>query len=215
MKKLIIFDMDGTIADTSPGIINSVKYTQKKLQLPEITFEQMLSHVGPPMEESYARNFGLSGEMLKKAVAYHREYSILRGYKEIAIYNGIPELLAMLKKRGFYIAIATLKAQTTAEKILKEFKLDMLFDLVIGTNLECPMSKSQIVNLCINKFSCKKTETILIGDSGYDAVAAAEVGIDFIAVLYGFGFKNESDAEKFKHVHICNNVQQLIKYFDK
>lgn len=213
MRKLIVFDMDGTIADTSLGIINCVKYTQKKLNLPEIKFEQILSHIGPPMEESYARNFGLSGEMLKNAVTCHREYAISRGYKEIKIYNGIPELLSMLKKRGSYTAVATLKAQPTAEKILKEFKLDALFDLVIGTDIEQPMPKSQIVKLCINRLGCKKSETVFIGDSAYDAVAATEIGIDFIAALYGLGFKTESDAKKFNYVYACNNVQQLIQYF--
>ena len=52
--KLIIFDLDGTLADTSPGILNSIRYARKMMNLPEITLEQMYSHVGPPMEESYA-----------------------------------------------------------------------------------------------------------------------------------------------------------------
>lgn len=60
--KLVIFDMDGTIADTSPGIFNSIRYTEEKMGLPEINYEQMYSHVGPPMEESYNRNFGLTGD---------------------------------------------------------------------------------------------------------------------------------------------------------
>ena len=81
--KLVIFDMDGTLADTSPGILNSIRYTIKQMGLNEISLEQMYSHVGPPMEESYNRNFGLTGDSLKQAVSYHKEYAIQKGFKEL------------------------------------------------------------------------------------------------------------------------------------
>lgn len=213
MKKLAIFDFDGTIADTSPGIVNSVRYTQEKMNLPEITYEQMLSHVGPPMEESYAKNFGLSGERLKEAVDYHKEYAMMRGYHEIKVYDGIPDLLRALKEKGINTAVATLKAQSTAEKILKEFYLDSLFDFVIGTDVNIPMSKAEMLKLCMEKLQNKESDSILIGDSHYDADAAAEVGIDFVALTYGFGYKSESDAEASGCVCVCNTVQELMKYF--
>lgn len=208
MKKLAIFDFDGTIADTSFGIVNSVRYTQEKMKLPEITYEQMLSHVGPPMEESYARNFGLAGERLKEAVNYHKEYAITKGYREIKIYNGIPELLNTLRKKGINTAVATLKAQSTAEKILKEFRLDSLFDFVIGTDVNHPMSKAEMLQLCMESLRHEKFETVLIGDSHYDADAATEVGIDFVAVTYGFGFK--SAGEVSGATRICHTVQEIM-----
>ena len=71
--KLVIFDLDGTLADTSPGILNSIRYTQKKMNLPEISLEKMYSHIGPPMAESYNRNFGLTGDKLQQAINYHKE----------------------------------------------------------------------------------------------------------------------------------------------
>ena len=208
MKKLAIFDFDGTIADTSPGIVNSVRYTQGKMKLSEITYEQMLSHVGPPMEESYAKNFGLSGERLKEAVNYHKEYAMMRGYREIKVYDGIPDLLRALKEKGINTAVATLKAQSTAEKILKEFYLDSLFDFVIGTDANRQMSKSEMLKLCMERLQHKAFDTVLIGDSHYDADAAAEAGIDFVAVTYGFGFKGTGEIPGA--VYICNTVRELM-----
>ena len=207
MKKLVIFDMDGTLADTSEGIFNSIRYTQKMLNLPEITYAQMLSHVGPPMEESYARNFGLSGESLKKAVQYHKEYAMKKGYRELKVYDGIIDLLEKLRNAGIRTAVATLKAQTTAEKIAKEYFPD-LFDVVIGANQNNPMTKAEMLLKCIDKFQFSKDDAVLVGDSIYDADGAAEAGIDFVAVTYGFGFQPNEDISA-NHIVVVDNPKHF------
>ena len=212
MKKLVIFDMDGTLADTSPGILNCIRYTQQKMGLPEITEEQMYSHVGPPMEESYARNFGLSGERLKLAVGYHKEYALKQGYRELTVYPGIYDLLDDLRDQGTLTAVATLKAQATTEKILAEYDLSKRFDIVIGTNSENPMTKAEMICHCMDKLSCSHPVTVLVGDSSYDAVAAKQAGIDFVAVTYGFGFKTADEAQSYGSVFSCESIQALSQY---
>lgn len=207
--KLVIFDLDGTLADTSLGVINCVKYVQKKMSLPEITEAQLYSHVGPPMEESYTRNFGLTGDSLKKAVELHKEYAVSQGYRELTVYEGIYELLNKLRDNGIKTAVATLKAQTTAEKIFKEYKMDSLFDLVIGTDSRNPKTKAQLLTECLETTGTKKEDAVLIGDSKYDAIGAAQAEIDFIAVTYGFGFKDKNDLNEFRHKAVCDCVSQL------
>lgn len=209
MKKLVIFDMDGTLADTSEGIFNSIRYTQKKMNLPEITHEQMLSHVGPPMEESYARNFGLSGERLRKAVQFHKEYAMQQGYRELRVYDGIPELLQGLRSNGIYNAVATLKAQSTADKIAAEY-FSEAFDLVVGADRKNPMTKAEMLIKCMEHFHVKKTDSVLIGDSIYDANGAAIAGIDFIAVTYGFGFHPNEEIQA-GHIAVANRPEALLK----
>lgn len=208
---LVIFDLDGTIADTSPGILNSIRYVQKQMGLPEITLEQMYSHVGPPMEESYHRNFGLEGAELSRAVEYHKEYAAKQGYREIEIYDGIPQLLERMHEEGVKTAVATLKAQATADKIFAEFGLSKMFDLVIGTNSSEPKSKAQLLEECMAKLQCAKARTVLIGDSKYDAEGALQAGIDFIAVTYGFGFRTVEEARLYSPVAICHTVAEIDK----
>lgn len=170
--KLIIFDMDGTLADTSPGILNCIRYTQKMMNLPEITLEQMYSHVGPPMHESYSRNFGLSGEKLNQAVSYHKEYAMKQGFRELEVYEGIPELLDKLKAAGKINAIATLKAHSTAVKITEEFGLKDKFAIIAGVDPENPKTKAQLLEYCVEQSGYDKSEAVLIGDSIYDGKGA-------------------------------------------
>lgn len=211
--KLVIFDLDGTIADTSPGILNCVRYTQQKLGLPEISLEKMYSHVGPPMEESYRRNFFLTGEKLSLAVELHKEYAVTKGYRELTVYDGIYDLLKLLRSMGIKTAVATLKAQTTTEKIFNEYRLTELFDVIIGTNSSAPKTKAQLVEECIAVAGVKKQETVLIGDSSYDALGAEQAGVDFIAVTYGFGFKMGSDVLKYRYKAVCDSVNSIKNIF--
>lgn len=210
--ELIIFDMDGTIADTSRGIINSIRYTIREMNLPEIGLEKMYSHVGPPMEESYHRNFGLVGDSLIRAISLHKEYALKKGYQELAIYDGMEDLLSELHKRGYKMAVATLKPHTTVMKILQNVGLIDKFDLVIGANTECPMTKSQQIEMCVSKLGSAKAKTVLVGDSVHDAVGAANAQIDFIAVTYGFGFSPEKDIP-YPHVAKCASPSDIRAFF--
>ena len=215
--KLVMFDLDGTLTDSgpgivkSPGILNSIRYTQKMMELPEITEEQMRSHVGPPMEESYNRNFGLTGDDLKKAVMYHKEYAVMKGYKEIELYQGIKQLFDMLKAKDIKIAVATLKAHVTAIKIFDSLEMTDVFDYIIGTDVKDPKTKAELLMDCISNMGCRKEECVLVGDSKYDAIGAQEAGIDFIAVTYGFGFAKAENIE-YPCVKVADNTTDIYNY---
>ena len=98
-------------------LLNSINYVISKLNLKDISLEEKYSFIGPPMEESYKRVFSLKGSKLTKAVKHHKEYALLKGYKEVNIYPGIIDLLKELKENNILIGIATLKAESTAIKI--------------------------------------------------------------------------------------------------
>lgn len=207
--KTVIFDFDGTLADTSPSILGSISFTQEMMGLPEISLEQMYSHIGPPMEESYNRNFGLTGDDLKKAVQFHKQYAVEQGYKKIKFYNGILELVDKLQASDINTAIATLKEHSTAVKILEYFNVAKKFNVVIGENPGSKMTKSQLLNYCAEKTDTDKKDCVLIGDSKYDAIGAYESGMDFIGVLYGFGFKTTEEINQFPNVGIATDVISL------
>ena len=184
----IIFDFDGTIANTSPGIFNSIKYSSGKLGLRTLSIPEMKLHLGPPMNKAYNRSFGISGQKLDEALRLHKEYSLSIGYREFEFYIDILNVLEKLKKDGYRMGIATTKADPIIKKICKENDLYSFFDVVCGA-LENE-TKNDITVRCHRDLSnCKNT--LMIGDSVYDQEAADKIGADFIGVTYGYGFSDE------------------------
>lgn len=209
--KLIIFDLDGTLADTSPGIFNSIRHTQGKMNLPPISIEKMKTHIGPPIRDSYNKNFGLTGNKLSEAVSHHITYANEFGFKEIIIYDGIIDLLNYIKLQKSKLAIATLKAKETAIKMLKHHGLLDKFDIIQGMTPGYNCSKSDLILNCVSESQISPKETILIGDSEYDLIGAQKAGINFIGVTYGFGFKaNQTDRRQ--NIILVNSVSEILRH---
>lgn len=208
--RLIIFDLDGTLADTSEGIFNSIRYTQEKMGLfPRETDEQMRSHIGPPVTESYNRIFRLTGERLQQAAAYHKEYALQKGLYETSLYEGIPELLAQLKQK-YKLAVATLKFEETATQMLHHLGIAQYFDIICGAIPGQHTTKLDTLQRAMQHCETTVAQTLLVGDSQYDALGAQQAGIDFLAVTYGFGFHTPSEAAEFSCIGCAEIVEDIL-----
>lgn len=210
--RTIIFDLDGTLADTSEGIYNCIRYAQKMMSLPSITDAQMRSHIGPPMQESYERNFHLTGAELERAIGFHKEYALSKGLYEAAVYEGIPQLLSQLKQSGYKLAVATLKYEETAKKMLSFLQVADSFDAICGALAEVKLTKAQLLEKCVNLCDGSKESSLLIGDSSYDALGAQETGIDFLGVTYGFGFQTADDVNQYPNVGCAGSPTEISAY---
>ncbi len=195
MKKFkhIIFDLDGTIADTSRGIINCHKHANAMMGN-KIEDEKMLASViGGPLLNTYRTKFGYSEADARLAVDIYRERYATEGFKEAVLYPEMEKTLIALKEKGYRLAVATLKAEKFAIPMLKELGVGDLFDVIHGVDDKDTHTKSSLIDLCIKELECTKEESVLVGDSIHDARGAMESGIDFIAATYGFGFKTENE----------------------
>ncbi|MBO4488027.1 MAG: HAD hydrolase-like protein [Bacteroidales bacterium] len=208
----IIFDLDGTLADTSEGIYNCIRYAQKNMNLPPITDVQMRSHIGPPMHESYERNFHLTGTELELAVGYHKEYALTKGLYETSLYDGVPRLLSQLKSLGSKLAVATLKYEETAQKMLSFLNIASFFDVICGTLSEVKLTKAQLLLKCVDLCQGEKGTALLVGDSSYDALGAQEAGIDFLGVTYGFGFLTKEDVNQYTNIGCAGSPIEIISF---
>ena len=205
-----VFDLDGTLLDTSCGLLNSLDYTIEKCGLPPFPEEKRLSIIGPPIKISLKKQYGLSDADADDALAVFREYYETKELFSASLYPGIPKLLGDLRDRGIRVALGTYKVETFAEKLLEHFTIAEYFTYVGAADPEGKMSKTDILNLCAKKVNGgRKDGMLMIGDSSFDAVGAMEAHMDFLAVTYGFGFKEVTDVRRFPHVGICHSAKEV------
>ncbi len=185
----ILFDLDGTLTESEPGIVNSVKYALEKMGAPEVPYEQLRSFIGPPLFESFVRVGMFNDEDAHKAVALYRERFAVVGWKENSVYAGIPALLRALKKRGAYIAVATAKPIDFSSQIIEYFGMAPYIDKLEAISLtEHHADKGTIVRRALPE---KYERACMIGDRDTDIIGAIENNIDGIGALYGYGSYDE------------------------
>ena len=194
MYKYVLFDLDGTLTDSAPGIKNSVIYALDKFGI-KATHEELDCFIGPPLVDSFMEYYGFSKEDADKAVVFYREYFSEKGIFQNEVYEGVPEVLAELKNSGAKLALATSKPKPFADRILKHFDLEKYFDVVCGATFDGNLSKKgDIVRLALEELGANKDESILVGDRKHDVYGAHENGIPCLAVLYGYGDRQELEA---------------------
>ena len=207
--KSVIFDLDGTLLDTSPGITESVRYAAKKLDYPELSEELLLSFIGPPLKDSFMRCYACGETEAEALVAAYREH-----YREGALlnakpYDGIRELLAALEGRGICPAVATSKPQGFSERILRHFGLDRFFRVIHGADLEGKLKKSDLIRLCAADAVASYSQCVMVGDTEHDARGAEEAGVPFVGVSYGFG--NREEMRRYPCIGIADKPMDVLR----
>lgn len=209
--KAIIFDLDGTLLDTTQGVIEAVKATIDELKLSMPEYETLKKFVGPRMQDSFEKYFNMDSKKALECANIFR-----RNYKNFLfsanLYDGALELLKNLKKENYKIAIATNKSHENAISILDKFEILNECDFALGSDLEGKLTKADIIKRCLKELGVSNKEAVMIGDSSADSTGAQIVDMDFIALTYGFGFKNENDLKTIQHTKMCNNIQELSTY---
>lgn len=211
----LLFDLDGTLLNTSEGILNCIIYTERQMPLPAISHAQRKAFIGPPLLHSFVREYHLEEKEAVRAVEIYRERYREKGAMEACAYNGIPELLNDLRCAGRHLAVATLKLEEYSGKVLKHFGLDRYFDCVAGADPMGKTTKADVIRRCLLQMDCKDlSSAVLIGDSLYDLEGAQETGIGFIGVTYGFGFsaadRTRPGCEKILFADNCRQLREFL-----
>ncbi|MFP3040838.1 HAD-IA family hydrolase [Treponema primitia] len=204
----ILFDLDGTLTDPYLGITNSVKYALEKFNILENDINKLKLFIGPPLEKSFIEYYQFDKNKAKIAIEYYREYFSEKGIYENKLYDNIENLLNDMKNKN--CILATSKPKKFALEILKYFKIDQYFNEIIGSNLDGTLSeKEEIIKYIIEENNLNKTETIMVGDRKYDIIGAHKNNIHSVAVMYGYGSKEE--LEESKPTYFCKDVMDIIK----
>ena len=205
--KCVVFDLDGTLVDTSPGIIESVKYAVKEFNYPVLTQEQLLSFIGPPLKTSFIRCCGCDDSVAERLTETYRNYYRQGAILNARLYDGIIELLKELYNADIQLTVATSKPQTFAEQIIFHFGLERYLSAIRGADIYGKLTKADLISQCVKDFDL--SGCIMVGDTVYDAKGAEETGISFIAVSYGFG--NLKEIKACRHVGVAQTPLDLLK----
>lgn len=212
---LAVFDLDGTLLDTREGVLSAVRYTIEELGYAMPDEATLRTFIGPPVQDSFARVYGLEGPILQEIATIFRNFYSTRTLLEAELYDGILEVFSELRKKGVTPAVATYKREDYAVKLLCHFGFDKYTDIMFGGDHENKLKKRDIIEKCIAMSGVGDiSRVVMIGDTGFDAVGAEAVGADFIGVSYGFGFRTLQDIKKVRSVGGVENARELLKFFD-
>ena len=208
---IILFDLDGTLTDSAPGILNSVRYACRKLGLEMPSETTLRKFLGPPLIDSFRQLVGLSDAEADRAVSAFREYFPTKGIFENEVYPGIPALLADLKAAGKTVLIATSKPEEFAKRIMEHFNLAQYCDFICGATLdETRTDKAEVIAYALDTIGLTdKTGVVMVGDREHDVIGAKKNALPCIGALYGYGTREE--LQSAGAAAIADTVQDLHK----
>lgn len=211
MYKLIIFDMDGTIADTDKVIVKSYLELYKIYKPNDIpSVEKIRTFSGPPINKTLTEEFPhLELDFIKKE---YRRISRGNYIKYIKSFRFCRECLTILKKKGYKISIATSKLESGTRFCLELLKFDHLFDFIVcADTIDVPKPAPNCVYEIMNHYGVSKEETLFVGDTVFDYKCAKAAGIDVAIMTF---MKRHFD-EDFAPDFVTNSYRKLLKYIEK
>ena len=210
--KNILFDLDGTITDSKPGIVKGVQYALRCFGIDEPDLDKLTSFVGPPLYKSFMNYLECTEEEAKEVVECYREYYAETGLYENALYDGIDALLYQLKEAGYRIVLASSKPRIYVKRILSHFRVMRYFDIVEGSELDgTNTDKAELLAHMLEKWNLKAEECVMVGDRKHDILGAKANGMDSIAVGYGYG--SEDELSKAGPTYFFSTIEELKNFF--
>ena len=207
--KAILFDLDGTLIDSSEGITKSTQYALAHYGIIENDLSKFYKFIGPPLVASFKKYYDFPEEQAVEAVAVYRERYNKIGLFECSLYPGVRECIEKLKAQGYLIGMASSKPEVSCRRILEHFGILELFDDVVGATFDGRIdTKEEVLNEVMRRWSdVPKDELCLIGDTMFDVEGANQVGIRTVAVTFGFG--NVQEMVEAGAVAVCDDMEKL------
>ena len=207
--KTVIFDFDGTLADTCRGIFRCALEALHAYGYDETDGERLRAFIGPPLFDSFLK-YCNDEETARAMVAEYRKHYRAGGIFECDLYDGVLQMLAELEENGIEMAVASSKPAEFIKRILSHFEIEKYFSFVSGPVIgEREPSKAELIESALKMLGAEKSRAVMVGDRMFDIDGAKQAGVRSIGVLYGFG----SEEEIISHGAdaICCSVDELTE----
>jgi phosphoglycolate phosphatase len=210
---VLLFDLDGTLTESGPGIMHSAAWALKQLGVPVGEPELLRRFVGPPLSDTFQNCYGVPPEQVEEAIRLYRVwYNDHGGIYESEPYPGIVELLKELNRRGKRLMVATSKPLPLAEVVLDHWGLTEHFEAVFGGTMdEKGCKKSLVVKHALDCCgdAAAQGRVLMVGDREHDIFGAHENAIPCAGVLWGYGSEEEFAAAGAEY--IVKDCAELLK----
>ena len=205
---IVIFDLDGTVWDSLPGIVGSLEHTFETFGREVPDREVLTANIGPPLQLMLGE-LGFPPEQIDEATLVYRERYVERGVYEASVYSGVPELLAGLGDAGDRLATATSKGEGPTRQMLDHFGLTDHFEVIGAASMDASsMTKDAVLGRALGDLGGPDpSECVMVGDRSYDVRGAAIHGLDCVGVLWGYG--TEDELREAGAVHVIGEPSEL------
>ncbi|GHF25496.1 HAD hydrolase-like protein [Pseudolysinimonas yzui] len=192
----VLFDLDGTIVDSAPGITSSLAYTFDAMGLPIPSPAKLLEWIGPPIMDSFRDLAGFDPLTSARALAIYREHYVMTGVFDAELYPGVPDVLRAIAASDVPLSLATSKPESTARLILEHYDLARYFDELTGASEdEVRSAKADVVEEALRRLSrggADLSRPVMVGDRHHDVIGAAAHDVPTIFVTWGYGAPEET-----------------------
>ena len=210
----ILFDLDGTLIDSSEGIIKSVLYTLDFYGIEETDTTKLYQFIGPPLSESFEKFYGFSKKKAYEAVQKYRERYNKTGIFECKLYPGVEKCIRTLKEQGYRIGMASSKPEVHVLTTLQAFGIDGCFDYICGGSLdESRCVKYKVIEELLHRLNLPEEEmdkVLMVGDRKHDVEGAAVFHIPCLGNAMGFAPKGELEAAGA--IGVVHSMKELTDY---
>lgn len=209
--KYILFDLDGTLIRSHPGIFSCIRHALSVMGRPQPTEEELRKCVGPSLVYSFSNFFGMSQADAERATAIYREQYAKTGVYENHPFEGVQETLKGLQEHGYILALATSKPQVFADVITQRFGLNEYLTVRVGCGLDGSLpTKASVIAEAVKRLGAEKADCLMIGDRRQDAMGAKEVGVD--CALLKLGYAEEGEIEECEPAFVFNDFADLSAF---
>ena len=184
-RKVVVFDFDGTIADTKASIIATATTVLSGWGVPETDLARVGEIIGPPFPQAFEQVFGLSHDAAVEVTRRYRDIYTNLGVEAWPAFPGIVELLTDLRAAGRGLAVASSKRANLVHRGLDDNQITDLFDIVCAKGSDDESTKTDAIVRAMRELGVGPEDTVMVGDRFHDVEAAAGCGVSCIGVLYG------------------------------
>ena len=186
----VFFDVDGTLIDSAPGILHSMRETFSRMGV-DITDVNLWQYLGPPLRWTFSQHFDQE-EKIEQAVSCYRACYKEFGADESELFAGAREMLETLHHAGIPLYTATSKPTEVVIPMLRRLGIYDCFDAIGGASMGTDRdTKAAVIRWLLSRPELAGKKVLMVGDRAQDMIGAKECGLDAAAVLYGYGDRAE------------------------